>query len=480
MPHPHPRLHGSLALWLLLCGPAAAVPQGATVSAALAGSTLSGSTSDIVPKIHLSNLTSCGTTCVIDIIGDSTATDAPVAGYAVDPSQTVWDALKTVIRRKNPQITSLTFNNRGIPSANWSHPLLTGTATGLVLPSWFTTPGNTWLSYVQADAPDVLFVMLGTNAPSSGAVAGNSVATFIRTMEENIAGWSKKPNIVYVTNKVANPLAGGTYLSDQDNYKAMAAFERTYAQSCRKGYTSVSALPCPGLIDLGRAYVSRVEGYDPANQYLRSVPGAAASGITTYPYTVGTDTAGDMRLVLTLPAQGGTTLYNNGVRVFYVAASAFYGNRLAFTVGSGGGIAPSYQTDGVGGAPSQAGNSVPTTAGSDIVITITLRGEMVQVQINGTNAASATVALDTTAPRLVSRFSPTVSFSPAPTVAPTLAVTAFYEGVGSPTLQTLSTAQAYGVAGTTVAEGGNGLNHPQSETIAMDWQVIGAAALNAP
>lgn len=444
----------------------------AAVNAAILPQIISGN--DIIPKFHLTNLSGGGAK-VVDIIGDSTGTE--IMGQ-VDPSQTIWDALECEMQRRNPDCT-FTFNNRAIGGANWSHPVMTGTATGLALPSWFVTPGNIWLSYVQTDAPDVLFVLLGTNAASAGSVVGggNSVATYISQFLTVINGWTKKPNIIFITNKVANPAAGGQYLVDQDNYKAMASFQRTFARTNGKGYTAFPLLPYFGLIDIGRHYVSRTEGYDPAIQYLQANAAYLATGLTIPPpaspaLALATTTAGDFRMTLVFPGAGNAVLFGiAGGNGFYITCSAFVGNRIQVSLNGAGLWVTRYELDGSIAAPAQAGATITPGAG-DVTMLITCKSEIVQVSINGT------MVLNTRAPRLISKHNITIGFASAPTGSQTVNVTEFYEGIGAPRAEVLDPAVVYGAPGG--PQGGNGINHPGSYGNTLDWDVISAANLTAP
>lgn len=423
-------------------------------------------TADLIPSIHLRSLAGGGAK-VIDIIGDSTATEA---ADAVDPTQTVWGAIKQELASQNPDC-SFTFNNRAIGGSNWNHPDQTGTATGLSLPSWFTTPGNTWLSYVEADAPDVLFILLGTNQPEAGENAGNGVAVFFREVMDVIDDWTKIPDIVLITPKPANPAAGGTYLTNQQNHQAMAAFLRGVSRTNGAGY-SFDNIPYFGLIDLGRHYTARVLGYDPAVQYLSEITDGAQSSLTlgNDEVSIGTTDNGDWKASLTFTAAGDGALYDAGGRFINIPAGPFFANRIRINLGSNGEWVPRYQLD--GGASTEQMGSNTTPGAGDITVDITCKGETIQLALNGTTV------LDVRGPRLTGGYQPTVAMTGTISGDWTFDVDEFYTGKGLETRKTTSAAIAYGISGSPT--GGNGINHPSSAFNAVDWLAIKGANLAAP
>jgi hypothetical protein len=454
---------------------------------------------DLEPATHLSNLIG-KTSATVCIIGDSTMTAGPTLGNNVDPSQIVWGMLQDELKAKNPQITSWNFQNFAIGGANENHPQLTGTATGLSLPSWFTDPAQTWLSYVQTASCDVLFWGFGTNAATSGETSGTGAASFIRQDFEIINGWTKVPNIIIITNKNANPTTdtGAGDDANESAHKAQAAFHRTFARTDASGYTTFSKITALGigLLDLGRSFTERVDGYDPAVQYLQSKPSCIVTGKalgtgarvgTDSTTTMCTTTHGDYRMTFTLPASGGTTLsgYGGGNAIF-VGGGPWTSNYIRLAIGGGGNIVPRYVLDGsIGAAPSQVGTSVATINGADVTITVSMINERVQVTINGT------LALDIIAPRFVSGTTGgtpiNVGFSTAPTGSPTINVTEFYEGIGSPTLSTMTAQQAYGdyavascTSSVTGCQGGNTINHQTSYSAALDREIIRAMSWAVP
>ena len=435
---------------------------------------------DINPRVHLSRWAAPGPKKVC-IIGDSTSTDAVATNYCEDPTQTIWGALKSEITRRNPQ-NKFMFVNRGIGGANWANPMQSSSQSGTSqAPAWMTDPNKIWLDYLRDDMPDTMFILLGTNSPSSGQAAGESVAGFINDFMLRVQAWVKIPDIILITNKIANPAAGGSYLSDQENYKAMQSFLRTFARSNGNGYNvNFPGIKYFGLLDLGRHYAARALGKDLAFQYMSKVPSAVHAGYTlTGPFaggpvtTLGSTTDGDLRLTIVFRNAGGTVAYNAlGASGFYMAISAFVGNRINVTMTSGGIWTARYQLIGTNTPPVITGANYSPPTG-DVTMTITLKSEVLQVSFNGT------LVIDTLAPRLISNYAVTIGAGVAPTGTITFDVTEFSEGIGAPSFLTLDPTTAFGAAGGPQA--GNDINHPASSTVALiDYPTIAATNWGAP
>jgi hypothetical protein len=437
---------------------------------------------DLIPALHLSRWATPGVK-VVDIIGDSTGTELPGANYAWDATQTIWGALKAEIMRRNPQL-KFNFNNRAIASTNWANPVMTandrGDATAAPVPDWFTNRDKVWLDYVRDDQPDTLFWVMGTNAPQSGQTAGSSVASFINDSFTRINGWVKVPDIVICTTKIGNQAYGPPADTTQEAYKAMAAFLRTFARSNRNGYATFPRIKYIGLIDLGRQYAARALGKDLAHQYMSRVPAAIRTGLTLagpYPGTVnvlGTTTDGDLSLSLLFHNAGGTNMYNAiGLAGLFITISGYFSNRIHVTMQATGVWVTRYQLMGVDTDPVITGANYSPPTG-DVTMSITLKGERIIVTLNGNSI------IDTSAPRLIQNCVVSIGAGSTPSSAITFDVTEFLEGIGSPALQTLNPATAFGgLGGGLIA--GNDVNHPSSTTVALiDYATIAASNLAAP
>lgn len=451
--------------------------------------------SDLVPGRHLFNLIG-KTSATVAIMGDSTMTPLAVAGNFVDPTCAPWAFLQEKLKADNPQITTWTFLNFAIGGANENHPLQTGAASGLTLPSWFTDSAQTWMSYVQAAAPDVLFYGFGTNAATSGISSGNSAATYIRQNMENIAGWTALPNVVIITTKDANPSTDTS--GDDANlsaHQAQAAFHRTFARSNAAGYTSFAALQRNGfgLIDLAENYSRNVRGFSARTQYLQAQPASvvASKALGAWAQAAGASTAGrtangDFRLTFRILAGGGAPLFaNGGGNALKVSLSPFIGNYLRLNIGSSGQISPRYILDGnTAAAPMQTGSSIGTTSGQDVTIVVSLASNRLIVTVNGTTA------LDIAVPRF---YGPVVGgglpvnvgFLSAPTGSPLIAIDEFFEGFSMPFNSVIAATAAFGASSTCTAsasgcQGGNNVNHVETRVLAFDKIWIDAMNFAAP
>jgi hypothetical protein len=414
--------------------------------------------SDLIPEIHARRLGATRTPTV-SILGDSTATER---ANSVDQTETIWHALQMNLQRQNPSKV-FRFLNRAIGKARWSHVCRPGAAIGLQLPSWFEDTSRTWLDIVASDAPDVLIVSLGTNAPSAGQTAGPSVATFMKRFLDGVAAWPKMPDIWLATPKVANPEAGDQFSKDQESYKAVAAFIRTLARTNANIY-NIKEIPPLGLIDLGRRYVMGVAGFDPANQYLRRVPIGNLDRLATFPTRLPETTDGDYKLTVRIISQG-PVVSDRATTSIDISSSLFFGNKWRFTHHEGLIRTGYYIDDEIG----LSGVSVPSEA-NEIKISIVAKGEFISAALNGIETLSAR------APRLISGFAPTVSVS-GPRAAK-MDVLEFLEGVGTPTERIMSPKVAFGSPlGDT---GGNAINHLSSAGVAaFDYSEIESLNMRA-
>lgn len=418
---------------------------------------------DLIPALHLPRLNGTGTR-VVDVIGDSTSLDLAAFCNAVDNSQTMWAALVTTMRRQNPHIT-LTMNNRAIGGTGWLDPYDTGTVLageGKTIPSWFSNLSSTWISYVEADAPDVLFIVFGTNAATDGQIP------LIRGLLETIAGWTKVPNVVFVTPKVNNR-------DGNNEWFGMGSYLRTLCRTNGAGYSTFSDIGYLGLLDLGRNYVSAAYGFDQAIQYMEDVPSAVRSGVPVVhntAITLAETTGGDFSTTLVFPSMGGTAMYGTGARTILILAGNSVNNRVVITLGSDGTWTPVYQVEGSNSIGGQAGSAVSPAAGN-VTIVLSCKAERVTLTINGSTG------LNIRAPRYFNTFSPTltVNFN-SQTGSPTLNVTNFYQGICVSTPKTVTPDEAFGVLNG--PEGGNGINHVGSRGNALDWAMMDSVDFSAP
>lgn len=403
----------------------------------------------IIPDLHLPTYLAAASPKVA-IMGDSTST---VSANVLYPSETIWELLERELRRQNPDKTH-SFSNFGIGGANFSHFNMTGTASGLTLPSWFTDPALTWRSYVEAFAPDLLFICAGINQSNAPQMQ------HIRTFFQNLVTWTPIPDVVFITNKASNPFGSNpTILAARPWQPAMSAAVRHLVRSQANGM-GVASLPKLGMIDAGRYYFQAAEGYDPCDQYLALMDSAAAEGIVAFPYDL-PECDGDFDLAVSFPGQGSSLFTGGATGLQFVIAPYESGgtplNRVEL-----GYSAPNITTKYWCENFSLTGT--PVAAGADLDARVLVRDERIIVLVNGT------VALDEMAPRYQMRTQPEVRITGSPPGDTSMDVVHYRPGRRrSATWQTSN--DVWG----TDTDDGNGINHLSSLGVRfLDAAVIGA------
>lgn len=403
---------------------------------------------DLVPSTHLQNYLA-NPAPKVAIIGDSTAT---TAANNLWRNENIWGTLQAKLQRDNATKTH-TFSNFALGGANFSNFMQTGTESRLSA-NWFTAPGRTWSSYVEAFAPDLLFICCGINA----AIAPQ--LQFVRAFLANVATWATVPDIVFLTNKSANPEAITYNPTSLPYYPGQAAMIRTLCRANGAGL-GINGLRPLGLIDLGRYQTMASFGYDPASQFLHPVVISPITGITGFPYSCPATSFGDLDLQIAFPRQG-ATLWSGGATAVVVTLSDFgFGfpcNNISFSH-AGGVIVTTYRMDGY------SIRGIDTISGTgDIAIRIVARGERVTALVNGTTTFDRSVS------RYVKKYNPSIHLLGTPT-NPVMTLVAMREGQARRVDPFLSPAQVWG----TDYSDGNGINHLSSEGVAtIDAVVIDA------
>lgn len=382
----------------------------------------------------------------VAIIGDSTAlaNGNNSVGYMDD----LWGYLMTRLREDNPSKT-ITFGNYAIGGSTLSQTASTGTTlagAGLSLPSWFSPTSSTWISFVQTFAPDTLFVNFGIN--DSYTLTTAVLVTFLTA----VAGWTKVPDIIFITNKGANAGAGGNYAlaTYQAGYLNAAAVLRSVSQSNARGF-GISNLPNIGFLDVGRVFQMVTNGIDPCVQSLNVDATVSGTTASTFPYLLPA-TEGDMYLDITFPGQGSaiqaaggvititmgqpdgtSTGASNNIQFSSPAASNFYANYY------GGASVAVYQ------------NNLNNWAAGDVRMTIHISGSRLYVLTQGT------VCLDGQVVRYAGPFVPRIALTNA-WANPTCTITTYAAGKARRLRPSLSTLETYGA----LNGSGNGINHNTS------------------
>jgi hypothetical protein len=391
-------------------------------------------------------------TPVCVIIGDSTSTEL---ADSVHPIETLWGQITRALRRANPTKTH-SFFNRGIGATNFNNLNQTGDDIPATLPSWFVDPSQTWLSYVEALNPDVLFICSGINTSNAAQIQ------YIRTTLETLAGWARVPDIVFVTNKLLNPDATSGQVALRNDQVAQAAGVRHIVRSQAAGF-NVQGLPRLGLLDFGRYYCQAFEGFDPCYQGLASLS-QTFSGITTFPYELPA-CDGDFDVEISFPGQLSTDLLTGSNLLFISLADFFQGSTPWHRVRIGAGVGNN-NTQII--CENATVTGITAAAATPLTVRVLARDERIVVVVNGVTTYDGPVA------RYQHVFRPQISFSSPPPNGTTMTVTAFRAGRRRLTSPFLTADQVWGLPG----GDGNEINHPSSAGVAaLDGVVLDAQNL---
>ena len=416
--------------------------------------------SDIIPSRNLAKFVASGTPTVCGI-GDSTWSSA---NY-IDFSDSLGQKIQSSLRSAYPDKT-ITFKDFSIGGTGMSQFTLTGTALqglGITLPSWFTTPSQTWNSYVAAAGCTTVFVDWGVND------TGYEYNSTIENLLTPITLYSTVPDVVFVNNAVANPNAGAPYNSTayQSGYLSNGALQRMVAQS---SYTyGIANVPPIGLVDVNRAFAETVLGYDPGNQYLQYLiaPGNGVAPITSFPYIFPTNSGGDFTTSFTVNNGGAIATAGNVVITLIYASSAGgqtgAGESDFVAILPTGGTLVYAQVYYSEKSNNLLNNNANVWVPGNNTIVVTVKKNRLIVSINGT------MLQDVILPHPQSGFAPGLSISNAPL---NTAVTLNYYagGVPIPYKATIPAATCYGPLAGIGANSGNGLNHDSSVCLNAVYQ----------
>lgn len=422
---------------------------------------------NIVPAIHLAHLqaTKSPTIC---IIGDSTGLPS-LQQNTISYGDNLWERLQRRLMEDNPG-KSWTFKNFDIGGSVASQFTSTGTtiqSAGLTLPSWFSTLGNTWTSYVAAANCTSIFVKFGVND-----YGNETSSTFSTNIFTPIVGYTTPADIILITNDTASPVfAPYNTVSAQNGLVANQTLQRSIAFS---NYTGVAGTPPIGVIDIGRFENIFIYGRDYYNQPMTyQVPsGSPISGITSFPYTVGTSTGGDFDISVTF--NSGSQWQSNGTTVSISTCDSTGGTQnhacqVSFSNASGSQCYALYYPPGL----SQLANSnVSGWSSTNNTLEVSIQGDHVITLCNGT------IVQDVIAPRHTNSFQPTVFVSSPPGG---LTMTVNSAAMGSPaTFQSSIYGTAcYGAVGGN--NGGNGSNHISSYCLNLVYgAVLDAVSFGTP
>ncbi|MFC6790581.1 SGNH/GDSL hydrolase family protein [Methylobacterium komagatae] len=162
---------------------------------------------------------------VVLVVGDSITTKSDQISGTLYLSR----HLLRKLTRENPGKTIQWFE-RGIPTTGWSHfassqSILAQGFSSAVLPPWYTNTAATWMSYIQALAPDLIIFNFGANA----GVPATEMAGFYSALSQ-IAAFTKAPDVILLTPMSPSQQdANFGVVFQQEARDQQAAVQRGYA-----------------------------------------------------------------------------------------------------------------------------------------------------------------------------------------------------------------------------------------------------------
>lgn len=181
----------------------------------------------------------------VSLVGDSISTEIVNSqGW----SETFWFRLQK--KMTSDIAENITFYNRSVGGNTWSDANDKANPE-LNAPDWYADREMSWLSYVEADEPDLIFLAFGMNDKQ------NFDQHAMRQVVFKIKSWAKVPDIVFVTNMVPSieTIIGDYHTrTEQEGRDYVAGYVRTYA--LRYGH---------GLIDINRMNNMVRDGFDVRN-----------------------------------------------------------------------------------------------------------------------------------------------------------------------------------------------------------------------
>lgn len=249
-----------------------------------------------------------GGNVVVDELGDSMC---QAASNQLNEFGSLSRIVDLAIRAANPGVSPdrIVTNNRCIGSQTMTNvdpagPDVSGNGPGIPsnaaqsVTSWYATPSNTWISYLQADCPDLIAIRFGNDNQNLNISSWQNVIAYTQRAAWKTACGSN-PDIVIIATGFSpqsnSQLAGYVW---QEN---MLYMSRWTASAVRAGlFDGYMALGGKvGLIDGGRRDILYQTGVDVGKPIMRRDKAAViqgglqnASNSNTFPYTWPTQVMG--------------------------------------------------------------------------------------------------------------------------------------------------------------------------------------------
>lgn len=417
----------------------------------------------IVPMFHFRQAATVSNPKIV-IMGDSISTPAP--SYTADQTDSMWGQIKRAFTEANPHLTPQ-FVNMAWGTRTWTNPLQTVAsqiAAGAPVPGFAYGDGSgTWLSYVQAQQPDILILAFGMNDRQ------NFVAAQARGVIDNIRTWAKVPDLMMVTPMVPNRLSADTDMSSEEAQQGRyynAHWTRSWAL-----YNRVA------LLDLNRQYARVVQGIDPRNTFL-TLDGPASTQPLPYTFPNAVDQDFGIEIV-----SGNRFPITSGMKLTTSLAgpNSYSDLRIAQ---SGGNVLLRFSTvhasDGTPSTPLDIATGVPVPTGG-FTLSIFIKDCWARLVLDGTTLYDGPIV------RHGGRFTPVLSYLPgtAASVRVRTWTGRYYRNAPA-----LSDDLMWGWSGANNETiGGNDLNHPTSRGAAYvyrqlidaeDWTIPSLTMGNTP
>lgn len=314
----------------------------------------------VVPAVHLAKFIATTNPTVV-VVSDSIGT----AADQVEPIGYITKRIRMKLMREYPG-KNFTFYERGIGSTGWSHFASNQSVPALGItqvPSWYTNTNATYMSYIQALQPDLIFFHFGMNSGSTS----NEYNGMISAMAQ-IEAFTKVPDRVIITNFLPTlqqvPQWGS--FTAQEAREVMASLQRGYA--IRRGF---------GLIDNNRYFNMARDGWDPLGENFKLVGvGVSAPSTPTTPWTYPTQTHDWAMQVLVSAGSVGTLSTTQSLNIGIGSTSD---NNIELYKLANGNFGVSIRAYGTTFVVNQQDTGVPVPSGSTINLEFSVKGNFVRL-----------------------------------------------------------------------------------------------------
>ncbi len=401
----------------------------------------------IRPASHLPTFIAAANPVVL-ILGDSITTPSD----QIDASSYISRRILAKLKREYPNKT-ITFLERGIPTTGWSHLASASSIATLGLSPaqtvnfcpWMTDSSKTWMSYVQAAAPDLIIFHFGANTGTPSA----EVVAMVAAMTQ-IEAFAKVPDRILITPMVPT-LQNATYnpAAQQEARDQQAAIQRGYA--LRRNF---------GLIDNNRHFNMARDGRDILAQNFKQVATNFAAN-TSWTYTAWSH---DYYLRFQLSAAQLGYLTATPISLI-LGIGSWADNNIEVSRTAGGNFAVLVRTTASTIAVPMFDTGIPIPASVTGYFELSIKGTFVTLAYSATTVSQGnfqTILYQGHVERFGGVFAPRVAYSNSITTS--IFVNSLALSEWPLVMPTLTDAEMYGIGAGSYGStyGGNLINHPSS------------------